>query len=239
MQTRVLFMVALMMGVAFAGCVGGDGSASVYIRDAPTDEFESVNITFTHVYVHEAGDDEDEENDTDQDGGQQAGDDGAPGGTLSLQEAAQHDERDGDGQGDEQFQEDAGWFAITEDEDGIEVDLLNATGTHAAFLGEGGLPAGHYTHIAVVIQDAYGIDTDGDRVDIRTPSNIGRVVQSFDVQEDTETRIILDLDLDRALVEQGSGWALTPVWGQTVTEHVDPSTSGSEEHEPGEVAEVE
>lgn len=239
MQARAVLMVALMMGIAFAGCLGGDGSASVYVRDAPTDEFESVNVTFTHVYVHEGGEDEEDgEDDGDEAGGQDdAG--GAPGQTLAFREAAQHQDRNGEDQGSQQFQEDAGWFAITADEEGIEVDLLNATGTHAAFLGESGLSAGHYTHIAVVIQDAYGIDNDGERVDITTPSNVGRVVQSFDVEDGTETRIILDLDLDRALTERNDGWILTPVWGQTVTEQVDPSTSGSEAHEPGEVAEVE
>lgn len=47
-----------------AGCAGSDtagsGSASIYVKDAPSDEFSEVHIVFTDVLVHSSGDDEDE-----------------------------------------------------------------------------------------------------------------------------------------------------------------------------------
>lgn len=237
MRVKSFLVAAVVLASSLAGCAGtGDGSASLYVQDDPTDEFQEVHVVFTDAYVHEGGDEgneTDDENESDGDGREnQQG--GPPGMDARL---GQHG---GSGGGKtNQFSEQAGWITLASDSDGIDVNLLNATGTKAAFLGEANLSAGTYTQIAVVVQDAYGIDNNGSRVDITVPSGIGRVVSSFEVQADQETQIIIDLELDRALTESGQGWKLTPVFGKTTTTTVDPDESGSEEHEPGEVAEVE
>ncbi len=47
----------LIVGVAFSGCMTeGTGSASVYVKDAPTDEFDEIHVVFSKVSVHKGGD---------------------------------------------------------------------------------------------------------------------------------------------------------------------------------------
>lgn len=231
--------IVVSLVLPMAGCLdSGDGSASLYIKDAPTDEFSEVHVVFSQAYVHQAGEDGGEET---SDGEDNRPDSGGPSGERSTATAGLTFQGPGSGGTQEnQFREEAGWLQIVSDSQGIDVDLLNATGTKAAFLGEEDLAAGTYTQIAVVVQEAYGIDNNGSQVSITVPSGIGRIVQSFQIEADQETRIILDLDLDRALVESDDqGWQLTPVFGQTVVETVDDSQSGQDAHEQGEVAEVQ
>lgn len=239
MSKRVLLMAAVVLAGPLAGCATtGDGSASLYVKDAPTDEFSEVHVVFTKAYVHQGG--EEDGNETDGDGADgrpsEQGGQGGSGGQTTAASLAQHQQRGGQ---DNQFREAAGWIELASDADGIDVNLLNATGTKAAFLGEANLSAGTYTQIAVVVQDAYGIDDNGSRVDITVPSGIGRVVRSFQIEAGQETQIVIDLELDRALTESSQGWKLTPVFGKTSTRTVDDAESGSDAHEPGEVAEVE
>lgn len=46
-----------LMSAALAGCLGGGGtgSAAVYVKDAPRDDFESLFVTFSEVRVHQSG----------------------------------------------------------------------------------------------------------------------------------------------------------------------------------------
>lgn len=237
MRSFIIAAIAVLV-ISMAGCMGsGDGSASIYVKDAPTDEFSEVHVVFSQAYVHQAGEDggeaqaADGQQDPPSGGGSEAGTERTA--TLSLQGP-------GSGAQEDQFRKEAGWLQIVSDSQGIDIDLLNATGTRAAFLGEANLSAGTYTQIAVVVEEAYGIDNDGSQVSITVPSGIGRIVRSFEVQADQETRIILDLDLDRALAESDDrGWQLTPVFGQTSVETVDDEQSGQDAHEQGEIAEVQ
>jgi hypothetical protein len=234
MRVRAAVIGVVLVASAFAGCMEGEGSASVYVRDAPTDEFQEIHIVFEDAYVHEDGDED--ENGTDEaDGG-----DGGPSNQGGPSEGEMQTMGGHGGQGGQQnqFSEDAGWIPIAEDENPIDVNLLNATGAQAAFLGEANLSAGQYTQIAIVVDDAYGIDDEGERVDVTVPSGVGRIVESFEVASGEETRIVLDLDLDRAMTEANGDWKLTPVFGKTVVEQVDDGESGADQHERGEIADV-
>lgn len=54
-----LFAVFALAATAFAGCTeSGQGSASVYVKDAPTDEFDEIHVVYTKVEVSRAGDNE-------------------------------------------------------------------------------------------------------------------------------------------------------------------------------------
>lgn len=194
----VLVAVALL-GPAFAGCVtgdGGDGSASFYVKDAPSDEFKHVNVTFSEVQVHFAG-------------------------NGSSEDAA---DEEGDGQ----------WITVVDEE--RTVDLLNFQQEDSrAFLGEANLTAGTYTQIRVTVDDAYGISADdGSREDITVSSGTVKVVRSFEIAEGEETRVILDIDLDRSLREQGNGqWRMTPVIGKTIVEENPSTPNGDQPDEAG------
>jgi len=57
---RPLGPAALLLLVALAGCAADEagsepGSASIYVKDAPTDEFQEIHLVFTQVEVHFAG----------------------------------------------------------------------------------------------------------------------------------------------------------------------------------------
>lgn len=206
MAFRSLLIAALFAVVGLSGCVtGGEGSASIYVKDAPTDDFDEIHVLFSAVEVHYAGS-----------------------GSAESDNATDGNETDED---------DGEWITLVESEDGIDVDLLNASGTRSAFLGEADLEAGTYTQIRVQVIEAYGIQ-DGERSDFRVPSGTLKLVRSFDVEADQETKITLDFDLDRSLTQAGQGqWILTPVVGTTYVEIVEDDASGEDVHEEGDIQE--
>lgn len=197
MQARLAAFAALaLITVALSGCTAIEtGSASIYVKDAPTDEFAEIHVVFTEVRVHASGN---------------ASENGT-----------------------------AGWQTIVENGTGIDVDLLNASGDRAAFLGETGLSAGKYTQLRIIVAEAFGIDHDGVRHNFTIPSGTLKLNRPFTVEADQETRIILDFDLDKSLKQNPQGWRMTPVVGQTLVEVVEDSESGAEVHEEGEIASIE
>lgn len=53
---RTLLLTALFLTATLAGCTANDdGSLSLYVKDAPTDEFDEIHVVFTEVRVHVAG----------------------------------------------------------------------------------------------------------------------------------------------------------------------------------------
>lgn len=235
-MARPFLATVLLLTVSLAGCAGteegGDGSASVYVKDAPADDFAELHVVFTEVRVHAAGGegDGDEGQPDDADPLGDEGEDGAP------------DSADGNATGDSEADGNstAGWRVVFESSSGVDVDLLNASGRRAAFLGEADLPAGRYTQIRVVVTEAYGVTHNGSRVDIEVSSGTLKLVQAFTVEAGMESRIVLDIDLERALHQQGNGaWRLTPVIGNTVVDVVEDGESGEEAAQEGEVVELE
>lgn len=189
------FAISTLCLFALAGCATSTnhtGSLSIYVKDAPTDEFDEIHIVFHQIQVHAAG------NET----------------------------------------ENGTWLTVYENTTGFDVDLLDAQGARAAFLGEANLSAGKYTQIRIHVTQAYGVQGNS-TVPIALSNGILKVVRSFDVEADQETRLVLDFDLDRALKETGQGWRMTPVIGKTFVHQVDDAQSGGEVHAEGEVAELE
>lgn len=201
---RIALVSMLAMTLALAGCIGGgEGSASIYVKDAPTDEFQEIHLNFTQVQVHYAGNGSEE----------------------------------GDGEGS--MEEEGGeWITVFENAQGADIDLLAASGDASAFLGEADLDAGRYTQIRVTVQSAYGVDLDGNTTDITVSSGTVKIVRGFEVEADMETRITVDFDLDRSMVQQGNGqWRMTPVVGTTTVEVVDDASSGADVDDEGDISE--
>lgn len=133
----------------------------------------------------------------------------------------------------------SGWVVLFSDPAGLDVDLLNTTGARAAFLGEASLAAGSYQQVRIEVCAAWGITHDGQNVTIEVASGTLRSVRSFTVPAGQESRITVDLDLDRSLREQGNGqWRLTPVVGKTTVATVADASSGEDTAQPGEVVPI-
>ncbi len=212
-------LIALLLaGALLPGCFGDEqGSASVYVKDAPTDKFDEIHVVFTKVEVHAA--------DSVADDGDEAGD-------------ADDNETDDEGN---QTGALAGWKTVFSNATGVDVDLLNASGARAAFLGEADLEAGKYTQVRVHVKEAYGVQN-GTRVNITVSSGTLKLIHPFDVEADKETRIVLDFDLDRSLRQQGmdGAWRMTPVVGTVSADVVEDDASGEEAgDEAGEIEELE
>jgi hypothetical protein len=231
---------ALALAAALAGCTtpaseddggspGGQGSVSAYVKDAPSDDFREVHLVFTQVQVHRSS------------GGGNETDSTATGtatgistavGNTTVTASVNATATSADTQG-------AGWITVFSDPAGVDVDLLNTTGARAAFLGEADLSAGRYQQIRVTVEEAYGVDHNGTRHDITVSGGTVRSVRPFEVEPGQETRLTVDIDLDRSLRQQGNGqWRLTPVIGQTFTAVVEDEASGEDESRPGDVESV-
>ncbi|MBW3581523.1 MAG: DUF4382 domain-containing protein [Euryarchaeota archaeon] len=149
--------------------------------------------------------------------------------TFSKVAIHQGDEGEADQSGDEPDTEGSGWETVFEGSK--EIDLLAFAGADArAFLGDANLSAGTYNQIVVTVDEARGIRaSDGSEVSITVTTGWVRVVRAFQVSADQTTRIILDLDLDRSLIQQGptGGWRLNPVIGQVLVEEDASGPEGS------------
>ena len=184
-----------MTFAALAGCASSDGEASVYVKDAPADQWRSVHVTITEVSIHQS----------------------SSGNSSDANSTS-------------------GWKVLFSDSAGLTVDLLNTTGTRAAFLGSEGLAAGHYQQIRISISAAHGIDSTGKSVDIAVPDKgYVRTSKSFKVEEGKETQIIIDIDLEKSLVEKNGAWEFKNKIGKVYT-HV---KEKGDKPEKGEVENVE
>ncbi len=152
---------------ALAGCSsGGDGSASVYVKDAVSNDFREVHLVITQVSIHQSSD----------------------------------------------GNESAGWKVLFSGN--VDVNLMNATGTKAAFLGQADIPSGKYQQMRITASSAYGIDNSGARVEIGLPNKELKVVKGFKVESDKETQLVLDIDLEKSIKAKGTGWEFKPVIGK-------------------------
>jgi hypothetical protein len=238
-----LLLAALLAAVALAGCSsstsdgddgapsGGTGSASAYVKDARSDDFKEVHIVFTQVSVHRSGSTGNETNTTAT--GTATGVSTTVGNTTVSASAT------ASATASESAAPEAGWIVVFSDAAGVDIDLMNATGAKAAFLGEADLSAGHYQQVRVTVKSAYGVYENGTHQDITVSSGTVKAVKSFDVEDGKETRLTVDLDLERSLHQQGNGqWRMTPVVGKVSSAVVDDEDSGEDQAQPGDVEDV-
>lgn len=240
-MVRPVAAVLLLAALALAGCSANDdspdggsgsGSASAYVKDAPSDDFREVHVVFTQVSVHRSGENEGNTTTT---VGTATGTSTAIGNTTVTASVSGSATATSTNASHE-----AGWIVLFSDAAGVDVDLLNTTGAKAAFLGEAdGLDAGRYQQIRITIKEAYGIDHDGERVNITVSSGMLKSVRSFEVEDGMETRITIDIDLEKSLKQQGNGeWRMSPVIGKTTAAVVEDESSGEDTAQPGDVESV-
>ncbi len=187
-RTFALPIATLFLIVALAGCSsGGDGSASVYVKDAVTDDFSAVHLVITKVSIHQSS----------------------------------------------SGNETAGWKVLFSGSQ--DVNLMNATGTKAAFLGAADMTPGKYQQMRIEASSAYGTDTSGAQVAIALPNKELKVVKGFKIEAGKETQLVLDIDLEKSLKESKSGWEFKPVIGKLYAAIKDKS----DKPESGKIGDVE
>jgi hypothetical protein len=238
MAPKALPVALLLLAAALAGCSSstsdgdssGTGSASAYVKDKPSDDFREVHLVFTEVAVHRSAGTENGTSTTAT--GTATGVSTTVGNTTISASATASATATSTAQ-------EAGWVVVFADATGVDIDLLNTTGAKAAFLGETDLAAGRYQQVRVTVKEAYGVYDNGTRANITVSSGTVKSVKSFEVESGQETRVTIDLDLERSLHQQGNGeWRMSPVIGKTSAAVVDDEDSGEEQAQPGDVEDV-
>ena len=90
-----------------------------------------------------------------------------------------------------------GWISFAPGE--TTLDLLKLQGGQQALLEEALLPAGKYTQIRLLVADSWLIDLQGQRCEVKVPSDKVKLQVQFDLEADTTTRLLLDFDAERSL----------------------------------------
>lgn len=210
-QAIVVVTASLMLTAGLAGCLGGTGTATIFVKDTHIDDFESIEITFSAVHVHE-GDSED---------GGGSGDQGDQGG-QGMQGASFQTFQESGARPDTEA---SGWTTVSEETKTIDLLDFNASDARA-FLGQANLSAGTYNQIVVDVDSAVGTKNDGSTVSFTVTTGWFRIVRAWQVEADQDTRIVIDLDLEQSIVKQGTDdWRFNPVIGQVLVEDGDGSTS--------------
>lgn len=227
MRSRLaLALAALLAFTAIAGCTARaeSGSASIYVKDAPLLGFDEIHVVFTQVQVEVESEDEDD------DGNETGEQDDEAEGTSNAngQDGADHEGQDEDEGQDEEDER----VTLFSDPSGVDVDLLAANGTKAAFLGEADLPAGDYDEILVTVKEAYGIQN-GTRVDFVLEETVVELEHVFLVGSGRETRLVIDFDLTESLERKDGAWHMDLEVREIEDDDVDDDESG-EEHDEDE-----
>lgn len=163
------------------------GRIVIYVKDAPAD-WTHINVTFSAVMIHEADDDDDNETDDN--------------------ETAEDDSDD-----NETEEDDDDWITINLENQTVD---LKAYVNISALLASGNISTGKYTQIRIIVSNVTGTMVDGTQVDFKVPSGMLKIIKPFTIEEDEETKLTVDIDLSKSIVENSNGWTFKPVLGSVV-----------------------
>jgi len=213
MQTRSTCTVALLALIALGGgCTfleqlvgagnggGGTGTLRVLITDKPYpfDLLEEALITITRVEVGQAEDADEPDEPNEPNDAEDASDDADEAGDDA-------DEAGDDDNGDEDDDE-GQWLTIFEGSRSF--DLLDLRNGRADLLADAEIPAGTYTQMRLIVTEGQ-VTLEGGRVfPLRVPSGEQTGIKlhfTFQVQDEQETTLILDVDLSRAFLAIPAG----------------------------------
>lgn len=269
----VAYAIAGLLTISFlAGCVmpppgddgteGGEGQVSFFVKDAPSDDFSSVFVTFTQVEVHLAGGEDDEDDEDEDDNATESPSPStnttAPSNTTNptnttsptnttvptnstspTNSTVEADEESDDEDDNETDDEDGSgenrWIVIVNSTQ--TVDLKAFQGDARMFLGGSDVPAGRYTQIRIHVDRAYGV-MNGTEVNITVSSGTLKIVRPWTVEAGAETQLTVDFELDKSIHKTGKGYRLTPVMKLSV-DHGPAESEDTETSEPDEGGETD
>jgi len=194
------------------------GQVAFFVKDAPSDDFSSVNVTFSKVEIHAAGGDEDA-NETESPANETTAPSGAnatsPTASNSTSSApANHTGR-------------SSWIVIVNTTH--TVDLKAFQGDLRSFLGSADVPAGTYTQIRIHVDSVVGSDN-GTEVNISLPSHTLKVVRTWSVDAGKQTNLTVDFDLSKSILQTGNGeYKLKPTLKLAVERGEIPDGTGTDD----------
>lgn len=174
--------------------VPSTGTLTVLVTDAPSYTVTSVVVSFSEVWVHRAGAEQQQEQEQEQEAD----------GEQTEEATDEEDTEEGGGE----------WIKLA-----ITGGLLGTGSFDLAELRDEGataelaaaeLLAGKYTQLKVVMDETKGVQVDYEEnpseepVSAKLPSGTLRFVRPFTVEADGSTQIVLDFDLQKSVVFKGS-----------------------------------
>jgi hypothetical protein len=105
---------------------------------------------------------------------------------------------------------DSGWQTVSIKNGSI--DLASLTNV-SELLASSAIPAGKYTQIRIVVGSATGMMLNGTHVTFVVPSGELKTTHPFNLTAGSTKKLTLEIDLQRSIVQNGSGWTFTPVLG--------------------------
>lgn len=223
-RTTLAALTATLLACALlAGCTAQaqTGTAAIFVKDAASDDFTNLHVTFGEVAIHRESDDDDDhddDDDRDDDDEDEAEDDEAEDDEDRTATSSSSSSGSAAGNGsvsisireDDDSDDDGGWLVLSGDTS--TVDLMAFTGSAAAFLAGADVPPGSYDKIKLDVLSARGTLHNGSKVPVEVPSGKLHIKAEFDVASGEETALTLDFDLEHSLVKTGDGrYLLKPV----------------------------
>lgn len=239
-KSAVAVLVAL--AVVLAGCGAGvgpggsetpgdegkTGTVNFYISDQRNaiNDFEHLNVTVTQVGLHRVSRSDDAVTATETEGNELATETAANGSAVGGSES--------DAGGTASDDESAEW--VEYQADNVTVDLTELQGENASQLGVFSAPNGTYDKVFIYVTEVEGTLKNGERVNVKLPSQKLRVNTEFTIGADEE----LDYVFDVSVFETGQGkYILKPVVsesgaGKKVTEKPAARQGGEKSKDKGE-----
>lgn len=189
---RTLLATFLIAAAALAGCAtnddgeGGTGTVSFAITDAPTDEFQKVEVTISRVAIHRSGSGDD---DATASGTTTAASNTSTATATATSTNATTSQDAGPS---------SGWITIVSTARTVDLLALHRNNT-AETLGFADVEAGHYQQVRFYIDQVVGTRHDGSVVTMTVPSGVARTSGSFTVEAGGNTTLTAEIDLDRSI----------------------------------------
>lgn len=112
----------------------------------------------------------------------------------------------------------------TDDDGGVWIDIpleqdtidLRSYVNVSALLAAGNISTGKYTQVRIVVDNVVGTMVDGTLVEFFVPSGELKIITMFTIEEGETTKLTVDIDLSKSILQTSGGWTFKPVLGSIV-----------------------